>query len=162
MKKIYVFVFCILGMFPLLALTGCESLDYTPSDQMSEKTFWQTEEHARQAALGMYAAMKAPWCFGMEFTFDMCSDLADGTSPWADISRGTAFSSASGGVQNHWQNLYELVHRANTVIRKVAGMPISGETIDRVTGEAKFCVQWHISVCSIAGAVCRITMRHAT
>ena len=56
-------------MFPLLALTGCESLDYTPSDQMSEKTFWQTEEHARQAALGMYAAMKAPWCFGMEFTF---------------------------------------------------------------------------------------------
>ena len=83
MKKIYVFVFCILGMFPLLALTGCESLDYTPSDQMSEKTFWQTEEHARQAALGMYAAMKAPWCFGMEFTFDMCSDLADGTSPWA-------------------------------------------------------------------------------
>ncbi len=138
MKKIYVFVFCIFGMFPLLTLTGCESLDYTPSDQMSEKTFWQTEEHARQAALGMYAAMKAPWCFGMEFTFDMCSDLADGTSPWADISRGTAFSSASGGVQNHWQNLYELVHRANTVIRKVAGMPISGETIDRVTGEAKF------------------------
>lgn len=117
---------------------GCESLDYTPGDQMSGQTFWQTEDHARQAAVGMYAAMKEPWCFGMEFTFDMCSDLADGTSPWADVSRGDAFSSNSSGVQNHWQYLYELVHRANTVIRNVAGMPISPETIDRVTGEARF------------------------
>lgn len=117
---------------------GCESLDYTPGDQMSGQTFWQTENHARQAAVGMYAAMKEPWCFGMEFTFDMCSDLADGTSPWSDVSRGDAFSSNSSGVQNHWQYLYELVHRANTVIRNVAGMPISQETIDRVTGEARF------------------------
>jgi hypothetical protein len=117
---------------------GCESLDYTSGDQMSGQTFWQTEDHARQAAVGMYAAMKEPWCFGMEFTFDMCSDLADGTSPWSDVSRGDAFSSNSSGVQNHWQYLYELVHRANTVIRNVAGMPISQETIDRVTGEARF------------------------
>ena len=118
--------------------TSCESLDYNPSDQMSGTTFWQTEAHARQAAIGMYAAMKAPWCFGMEFTFDMCSDLADGTTPWADISRGTSFSSGSGGVQNHWQYLYELVHRSNTVIRNVAKMQISQQTIEGVTGEAKF------------------------
>ena len=121
-----------------VSLSACESLDFTPADQMSGQTFWKTEEHARQAAVGMYAAMKAPWCFGMEFTFDMCSDIADGTSPWADISRGSSFASNSSGVQNHWQYLYELVHRANTVIRNVATMPISQETIDRVTGEAKF------------------------
>lgn len=120
------------------AIGGCESLYYIPGDQMSGQTFWQTEDHARQAAVGMYAAMKEPWCFGLEFTFDMCSDLADGTSPWADISRGTSFASNSGGVQNHWQYLYELVHRSNTVIRNVENMPISRETIDRVTGEAKF------------------------
>lgn len=119
-------------------LSGCESLDYTPGDQMSGQTFWQTEEHARQAAVGLYVAMKADWCFGLEFTFDMCSDLADGTTPWSDISRGSSFASNSGGVQNHWQYLYELVHRSNTVIRNVAGMPISQQTIDRVTGEAKF------------------------
>lgn len=118
--------------------TGCESLDYTPSDQMSGPAFWQTEDHARQAAVGMYSAMRASWCFGMEFTFDMCSDLADGVSPWADISRGSSFSSASSGVQNHWQHLYELVHRANTVIREVSSMSVSQETKDRVTGEAKF------------------------
>lgn len=119
-------------------LSSCESLDYAPGDQLSETTFWQTEEHARQAAVGLYNAMRQPWCFGMEFTFDMCSDLADGSSPWQDVSRGTSFTSASSAVQNHWQYLYELVHRSNTVIRNVARMDISEETIARVTGEARF------------------------
>lgn len=134
MKNIYLTV----AACASLLCYGCESLDYIPADQMSGTTFWKTEEHARQAAIGMYAAMKAQWCFGMEFTFDMCSDIADGTAPWADISRGTSFSSTSSGVQNHWQHLYELVHRSNTVIRNVASMPISQETITNVTGEAKF------------------------
>ncbi len=130
-------------LLPLLAAASllavsCESLDYTPGNQMSDATFWKTEVHARQAAIGLYAAMKEPWCFGMEFTFEMCGDLADGTSPWADVSRGTSFASGSGGVQNHWQYLYELVHRCNTVMRGVAGMDISPETISRVTGEARF------------------------
>ena len=88
----------------VLTLSSCESLDLEPANQLSGNTFWQTEDHARQAAVGLYAAMKAPWCFGMEFTFDMCSDIADGTSPWADISRGTSFSSASSGVANHWHS----------------------------------------------------------
>lgn len=135
MRHLYIYSLLLAGS---LLTSGCESLDFTPADQMSDRTFWLTEDHARQAAIGMYAAMKAQWCFGMEFTFDMCSDIADGTSPWADISRGASFSSASSGVQNHWQYLYELVHRCNTVIRNVAGMPISSQTIDRVTGEAKF------------------------
>ena len=121
-----------------LLTTSCEKLDYAPGNQLSETTYWQTEEHARQAAVGLYNAMRQPWCFGMEFTFDMCSDIADGTSPWSDVSRGTTFTSNSTGVQNHWQYLYELVHRSNTVMRNVQTMPISEETISRVVGEAKF------------------------
>lgn len=135
MKKVKTFFSFILS---LLLFSSCEKLDFVPADQLSETTFWQTEEHARQAAAGMYNAMRQPWCFGMEFTFDMCSDLADGTSPWSDVSRGTSFTSNSTGVQNHWQYLYELVHRSNTLIRNVAGMPVSKETVSRVTGEAKF------------------------
>ena len=133
MKKLFLNLFA-----SLLLFSGCESLDYIPGNQMSEQNFWLTEDHARQAAVGMYAAMRADWCFGMEFTFDMCSDIADGTTPWADISRGASFASNSSGVQNHWQYLYEIVHRSNTVIRNVKNMPISSETINRVTGEAKF------------------------
>lgn len=136
MKKVSTFFSFIL--YSLLVFSSCEKLDFTPADQLSETTFWQTETHAKQAAVGLYNAVRQPWCFGMEFTFDMCSDLADGNSPWADIARGTSFTSNTGAVQNHWQYLYELVHRCNTVIRNVAMMPISRETIERVTGEAKF------------------------
>lgn len=122
----------------VLLFSKCDKLDYVPADQLSGETFWKTEAHAKQAAVGLYAAMKQPWCFGMEFTFDMASDIADGSSPWADVSRGNTFSSGSGGVQNHFQYLYELVHRSNTVIRNVAKMDISKTTIEQVTAEARF------------------------
>ena len=49
----------------VVLLTACGSLDYVPSTQMSSETFWKTENHARQAAVGLYAAMREPWCFGM-------------------------------------------------------------------------------------------------
>ncbi|MEI3126519.1 MAG: hypothetical protein V8T44_11820 [Odoribacter splanchnicus] len=58
---------------------------------MNDKTFWRTEQHANQAAVALYAAMKAGWAFGRDFTFDMISDIADGTSPHAGIARGTFF-----------------------------------------------------------------------
>ena len=121
-----------------LLFSSCESLDYTRPDQLSSVTFWKTEAHAKQAAVGLYEAMMQTWCFGLEFAFDMCTDLADGTSPFADISRGTSFASTSGAVQNHWQYLYELVHRSNTVIRNVSTMDIDKTMIDQIVGEAKF------------------------
>ena len=122
----------------ILLLSSCESLDYTRPDQLSSTTFWKTEAHAKQAAVGLYQAMMQPYCFGLEFAFDMCTDLADGTSPFADISRGTSFAANSGAVQNHWQYLYELIHRSNTVIRNVSTMDINQTIIDQIVGEAKF------------------------
>lgn len=105
---------------------------------MNDKNFWKTEQHAHEAAVGLYAAMKANWAFGCDFTFDMISDIADGTSPHAGIARGTSFSSADGSVQNAWQYLYEVVHRSNTVIRNVSKMDIDSAVKTQVIGEAKF------------------------
>ena len=48
-----------------LLLSSCESLDYTRPDQLSNTTFWKTELHAKQAAVGLYQAMMQPWCFGL-------------------------------------------------------------------------------------------------
>lgn len=121
-----------------LLLGSCESLDYTRPDQLSSSTFWKTEAHAKQAAVGLYQALMQTWCFGLEFAFDMCTDLADGTDPFSDISRGTSFASTNTAVQNHWQYLYELVHRSNTVIRNVSAMNIDPAVIGPIVGEAKF------------------------
>ena len=135
MKGHYIFS-ALLGIG--LLLQGCETLDYTPADQLNDKTFWRTEQHANQAAVALYAAMKAGWAFGRDFTFDMISDIADGTSPHAGIARGTSFSSGDASVQNTWQYLYEVVHRSNTVIRNVSAMDIDETVKTRVIGEAKF------------------------
>lgn len=130
-------IISVIAGFALL-LGSCESLDYTRPDQLSSSTFWKTEAHAKQAAVGLYQALMQTWCFGLEFAFDMCTDLADGTDPFADISRGTSFASTNTAVQNHWQYLYELVHRSNTVIRNVSAMHIDPAVIDPIVGEAKF------------------------
>lgn len=122
----------------VLLFGSCESLDYAPSTQLSSETFWKTETHAKQAAVGLYAQARTTWCFGLDFAFDMLTDIADGVSPFADICYGTSYTTTSSAVQNHWQYLYELVHRSNTVIRNVANMEIDQEIIDQVTGEAKF------------------------
>ena len=66
MKGHYIFS-ALLGIG--LLLQGCETLDYTPADQLNDKTFWRTEQHANQAAVALYAAMKAGWAFGRDFTF---------------------------------------------------------------------------------------------
>lgn len=135
MKRILIFSTV---LSTLLLAGACETLDLTPADQLSDRTFWQTEQHARQAAVGLYAAMKANWAFGLDFTFDMISDIADGISPHAGIAQGSSFSSADASVQNTWQYLYELVHRSNTVIRNVATMNIDPAVKEPVIGEAKF------------------------
>ena len=95
MKRNY--IFSVLSIL-LWSFSGCESLDYAPANQLKDKNFWKTEKHAHEAAVGLYTAMKANWAFGCDFTFDMISDLADGTSPHAGIARGTTFSSADGSV----------------------------------------------------------------
>lgn len=66
MKGHYIFS-ALLGIG--LLLQGCETLDYTPADQLNDKTFWRTEQHANQAAVALYAAMKAGWAFGRRLYF---------------------------------------------------------------------------------------------
>ena len=66
MKGHYIFS-ALLGIG--LLLQGCETLDYTPADQLNDKTFWRTEQHANQAAVALYAAMKAGWAFGRDIRY---------------------------------------------------------------------------------------------
>ena len=119
-------------------LSGCESLDYAPANQLSDSTFWKTEAQAKQAVVGLYNQMRNEMCFGGDFALEMCTDIADGTSYDSSISRGTAFNSDNGRVSSRWQHLYELIHRSNNVIRNVANMEIDQTVINQLSAEAKF------------------------
>lgn len=131
-----------LKIFSILAgsvilFSSCEDLDYSPADKLSDGTMWKNETQARQAAVGLYSEMRNEMCLGGDFALEMCTDIADGESYDASISRGTSFTSNDGRVSSRWQHLYELIHRSNTVIRSVATMDVSQTTIDRITAEAR-------------------------
>ena len=63
-----------------LLLGSCESLDYIDPTHLSDNTFWQTEDHAKQGTTGVYSLVKSNWAFGLEFMFDQISDLTFSTT----------------------------------------------------------------------------------
>lgn len=137
MKSLYFSIFAA----GALLLSSCEDLDIKSGSQMDETTFWQTDTHLKQGVMGAYNSIRNVWAFGYDFTLDELTDLYDGESPHSDIVRGSNFTSTSGSVQNYWTNLYEVVHRSNTVIRNVqtnCGPEVSDALKQQVIGEAKF------------------------
>lgn len=135
-KKIYTALISL-----ALLSASCETLDYAAPDSITDDSFWQTEEQAKESIISAYAAARAPYAFGMEFTYDMISDIADGISPWQPLKMGNSTSQSS-QYQNVWQYCYELVHRANVTIRNVKSMiergVVSPESVNPIIGEAKF------------------------
>ena len=125
-----------------LMLSSCEDLTYYNPGAVVQETFWQTEDDAKKGVIGVYNMMKNPWAFGYYFLLDQCSDLITSTTTgYGAAARGesASFASNNGSIQNHWTYLYEMIHRANSVIRNVGAMEsISQTTKDQIVGEAKF------------------------
>ena len=58
-----------------MCLNSCYELDRYPADQISDGIFWQTETHAKQGIMGVYAALREDNAFGMRFAYDCMSDI---------------------------------------------------------------------------------------
>ena len=54
----------------LLFMSSCYDLDRFPEDQLSAGTFFQTQDHADQAMMGVYSQMTHDDVFGRQFGFD--------------------------------------------------------------------------------------------
>ncbi len=122
-----------------LSLNSCYKLDLYPPDSLSSQTFWITEAHIKQGLMGVYAAVKKEYAFGFDYMFDYLGETAYGYgTPFPAVMLGT-YSSTDGTVANYWQNLYEGVQRANSVIANVNKMEsIEIGVRDKAIAEAKF------------------------
>lgn len=67
--------------------------------------------------------------------FDTYSDIAQG--PGGPVEQGTYNGAYDFLVQN-WQDTYDGIQRANTVIKNVSGMAIDETVKNRILGEARF------------------------
>jgi hypothetical protein len=62
----------------LLLMSSCYDLDRYPEDQLSAGTFFQTQEHADQAMMGVYSQMTHNDVFGRQFGFDCLGGVGAG------------------------------------------------------------------------------------
>lgn len=119
----------------LLALSACVSLDTAPYSSIAQGNFWQTENDAKRAMMGVYAEMKDMGAFGYMPLWDTYSDIGHG--PGSGLEVGTYTAKESFLVSN-WTDTWDGVHRANTVLKNVAAMSLDDEVKNPILGEAHF------------------------
>ena len=83
------------GVLSASSLTSCYDLDLYPHDEVSTGVFWKTEEHAKQAMMGVYDCMKAKATapgvakFGDIYLMDALTDMA-AANPLVALQNGTS------------------------------------------------------------------------
>ncbi|NGM63089.1 RagB/SusD family nutrient uptake outer membrane protein [Sphingobacterium sp. SGG-5] len=139
MKRI--FLGCCIWMMILLTVS-CDLYLEDPNN-MGEKNFWKTEQDALYGLAGVFSAYQVNALMGKKYReFDHVTDNAQTSQNqgWLDFEL-EAHHAQTGQVRNFWQNYYNVVHRANEVIRNVDIMPveaISDESRKRIVAEAMF------------------------
>lgn len=123
----------------LLFMSSCYDLDRYPEDQLSAGTFFQTQEHADQAMMGVYSQMTHDDVFGRQFGFDCLGGVASGydNPSYPNIGRGT-YTTTEGAVGNKFKQLYEGIARANIVLQNVDNCDMSDDLKSRYKAEARF------------------------
>lgn len=66
----------ILSLLAAGLMSGCYDLDQYPHDQLSDGSFWKTEEHAHQGMVAMYNCLLNENGFGAYYDNDALSDIA--------------------------------------------------------------------------------------
>lgn len=122
-----------------LLLSGCYDLNRVPADQLSSSKFYKNEEHAKEAMMAVYSAMKYEDTFGLQFSMDGLGGIAMGydNPSYQTFQRGT-YDVKNDKVLNKWKHLYEGVARANGVLQNVDKCEMSDQLKAQYKAEAKF------------------------
>ena len=136
MNKYRLFFTCVASLF---FMSSCYDLDRYPEDQLSAGTFFQTQEHADQAMMGVYSQMTHNDVFGRQFGFDCLGGVGAGydAPAYPNIGRGT-YTTTEGAVNDKFKQLYEGIARANIVLQNVDKCDMSDDLKIRYKAEAHF------------------------
>lgn len=123
----------------LFLTTGCYDLDVYPEDELSSGTFFKTEDHARQAMMGVYSLMQNEAAFGRQYSFDCLGGVGAGRDPYGfeAIARGT-YTSSESLVSDKFKAFYEGISRANIVLQNVDNCEMTDELKTQYKAEARF------------------------
>lgn len=131
----------IIILMATLSLCSCYDLDRYPQDQLTQGTFWKTDEQAKEGIMGVYAGLRYGYAFGIYWANDVLSDIAFGYDDNVGMQSvvQNAFDANSAHVTARWQHTYDAIRKANTAIRNVQNATgLSAEVQKEVLAEGKF------------------------
>src|ERR1700761_792059 len=128
-----------------LMMTGsCKKfLTETPYSLLSTNNFYQSEGDAEVALNGVFGVMTAQTYYGRtswtvsELGGELLTVPANSSSDRITLGNYTATSS-NGEVANWWNNIYQMLNRANDVIANVPKISMDTAARNDIVGNARF------------------------
>lgn len=133
----------------MLATASCSDsfLELDNPNQVSDNTYWQTENDAVMALAACYDALQAGnlyndnvdgWCFGF-LVRETSTDNGDHT--WGDWMLGSTISKGNSATTDecfsmYWNANYELIKRCNLLISKIDGITMDEQKKKAIKAEA--------------------------
>lgn len=123
-------------------LSSCYELDLYPHEEVSSGVFWKTEDHAKQAVMGIYDCMKekstapAVGPFGDMYMLDALTDMA-GANPFVAFQNGTS-DSRNATYKKKWSNMYDGIAKANHALQNLPNVEMSEEKRISFQAEIRF------------------------
>lgn len=142
MKTNHSFVSCLLTIF-LLGLSGCSDsfLNEEPKDFLSPTNFYQTESDASAALVAVYSNLRSIYSQNLYFVGDMPSEQTNqgsGTNVDRININNFQFEPINGITTSLWNDSYDNINRANTVIGRVPSIAMNVERRSMIVAEARF------------------------
>ena len=123
-----------------IILSGCTTdwLDISPDDQLQEKLFYKTEEHAVMSVTSVYELLHSPRLYGRDYfiTLDISSDDCVGENPGMPFDDFT-FLTTDGRIEEIYVHALRGVFRANLAMDKIPGIEMNEELKKRLIAECK-------------------------
>ena len=128
-----------------LLFSSCSDwLDVTPVDTRTTENFYTTPSQMEQALIGVYNGLLPLSTYALlmsEVRSDntWCGELSTAQRDYMDISSFNPNISTIATVRDAWNDLFEIVSRANLFLSKVDGVNYTIEGIkEQQIGEARF------------------------
>lgn len=131
----------LLILFGLQLITSCTDLNLYPLDQLSEATFFESEEDAMFALTGIYEMFRHSGSWEQFIGTEGITNNAESRGGYFTDEGTVALAQhnpSSGPSSASWSGNYTGIQRANYLLENIDKSPISEAEKSKFTAEAKF------------------------
>lgn len=133
----------VLGLIIIICFSACDkTLEEVPKDFVSKANFYNNEEDAQAAIVGVYAGIQSDF-FGMNnyLMTELHGDFIFGRGSQAPITIWDQIldQTSIGRCATNWSSFYTTINRANAVLDNVPGIDdMDAEVKEQILAEAHF------------------------